>query len=66
MPIIIKDNIYYFGKNVSANSKMLQNYTAPYSATAVSKLEENGAIIIGKSTLVLYIDNCRMNLLWVL
>jgi aspartyl-tRNA(Asn)/glutamyl-tRNA(Gln) amidotransferase subunit A len=44
----IKDVLCYNGHKVSAASKILENYTAVYSATAVQKLLEEGAIIIGR------------------
>jgi aspartyl-tRNA(Asn)/glutamyl-tRNA(Gln) amidotransferase subunit A len=44
----IKDVISYKGHALSAASKMLENYTAVYSATAVEKLLAAGAIIIGR------------------
>jgi aspartyl-tRNA(Asn)/glutamyl-tRNA(Gln) amidotransferase subunit A len=44
----IKDNICYKGHKVSASSAILQNFTAPYSATAVEKILQEGAIIIGR------------------
>jgi aspartyl-tRNA(Asn)/glutamyl-tRNA(Gln) amidotransferase subunit A len=44
----IKDVISYKGHALSAASKMLENYTAVYSATAVERLLEAGAIIIGR------------------
>ncbi len=44
----IKDVLCYHGHKVSAASKILENYTAVYSATAVQKLLDEGAIIIGR------------------
>lgn len=44
----IKDVLSYEGHALSAASKILKNYTAVYSATAVKKLIEEGAIIIGR------------------
>jgi len=44
----IKDVLCYEGHKVSAASKILENYTAVYSATAVQKLLDEGAIIIGR------------------
>lgn len=44
----IKDVLCYEGHKVSAASKILENYTAVYSATAVQKLLAEGAIIIGR------------------
>ena len=44
----IKDVLCYKGHTVSAASKILENYTAVYSATAVQHLVDQGAIIIGR------------------
>jgi len=44
----IKDNICYKGHKASAASKILQNFISTYSATAVERLENEGAIIIGR------------------
>jgi aspartyl-tRNA(Asn)/glutamyl-tRNA(Gln) amidotransferase subunit A len=44
----IKDNICYKGHKASASSKILQGYTSLYSATAVERLVNEGAIIIGR------------------
>ena len=44
----IKDNICYKGHKSTASSKILENFTSLYSATAVEKLLNEGAIIIGR------------------
>ncbi|MEQ1499791.1 MAG: Asp-tRNA(Asn)/Glu-tRNA(Gln) amidotransferase subunit GatA [Parcubacteria group bacterium] len=51
VPIAIKDNILIKGKNVSASSKILENYVATYDATAISKLKEAGAVLIGRTNM---------------
>ena len=43
----IKDVISYKDHKVTASSKMLANYTSIYNSTAVEKLWEEDAIIIG-------------------
>ena len=48
IPCAMKDNILIKGKIASAASKYLEKYVAPYSATAVLKLQNAGAIIIGR------------------
>ncbi|RZK49456.1 MAG: Asp-tRNA(Asn)/Glu-tRNA(Gln) amidotransferase subunit GatA [Pedobacter sp.] len=48
MIIGIKDNICYQGHIVSASSKMLEQFEAPYSATVVERLIAADAIIIGR------------------
>lgn len=44
----IKDVLSYKGHKLSAASKILENYTAVYTATAIQKLVDEGAIIIGR------------------
>jgi aspartyl-tRNA(Asn)/glutamyl-tRNA(Gln) amidotransferase subunit A len=44
----IKDNICYKGHEATASSKILQGYKSLYSATAVERLVNEGAIIIGR------------------
>jgi aspartyl-tRNA(Asn)/glutamyl-tRNA(Gln) amidotransferase subunit A len=44
----IKDVLSYKGHRLTAASKILENYTAVYSATAIQKLVDEGAIIIGR------------------
>ena len=44
----IKDVLCYKDHRVTAASKILENYTAIYSATSVQKLLSEGAIIIGR------------------
>ena len=51
VPFVVKDNFLAFGAPTTAASKMLENFVAPLQATAVEKLEREGAICIGKSNL---------------
>jgi len=51
IPCSIKDNILVKGEIVTAGSKMLENYLAPYDATVVNKLQQEEAIILGKTNL---------------
>lgn len=44
----IKDVLAYQGHSMSAASKILKEYTAVYNATAVDRLLEAGAIILGR------------------
>ncbi len=44
----IKDVLSYKGHQLSAASKILENYTAIYTATAIQKLLDEGAIIMGR------------------
>ena len=45
--VSIKDNICIINKGVSAASLMLKGYVSPYSATAINRLLEEDAILIG-------------------
>ncbi|WP_410207673.1 Asp-tRNA(Asn)/Glu-tRNA(Gln) amidotransferase subunit GatA [Fusobacterium sp.] len=47
IPVAIKDNMVSDGDPATACSKILGNYTGVYDATAVKKLKEADAIIIG-------------------
>lgn len=51
IPAAIKDNILVENMRCTAASKILENYTAPYSATVIKKLEKHGSIILGKTNL---------------
>jgi len=48
IPVGIKDNISVQGLKNTCASRMLSEYVSPYNATVVSKIEEQGGIIIGK------------------
>jgi aspartyl-tRNA(Asn)/glutamyl-tRNA(Gln) amidotransferase subunit A len=45
----LKDNILYEGHEVNAASKILEGYQAIYTATAVQRLLDAGAILIGRT-----------------
>ena len=49
VPIAIKDVLSSTGIPTTCGSKILQNYTPPYDATAVARLESAGAVILGKT-----------------
>jgi aspartyl-tRNA(Asn)/glutamyl-tRNA(Gln) amidotransferase subunit A len=48
MFLAIKDNICYTGHTVSASSKILENYEAVYTATALQRLLDEDVIVIGR------------------
>lgn len=51
IPVAMKDNILVEGMQCTAGSKILKDYVAPYNATCINKLKEQGAIILGKTNL---------------
>ena len=51
VPFIAKDNFLTLGGTTTAASKLLENFEAPLQATAIEKLEAEGAICIGKANL---------------
>lgn len=51
IPVALKDNLMLFGMRTTAGSRMLDTYKASYTATVVSKLQQCGAIIVGKTNL---------------
>ena len=48
IPIAVKDIFNTAGVRTSCGSRILENYIAPYDATAFAKLQEQGAILLGK------------------
>ena len=47
VPIAVKDNIAHAGQPLSCGSRILEGYHAPKTATALERLEEQGALVIG-------------------
>lgn len=51
IPIALKDLYLTEGVKTTAGSKVLENYIGQYDGTAVSKLKNAGAVILGKTNL---------------
>lgn len=51
IPIAIKDNIHIEGELTTCGSKFLTNFKAPFSSTVVKLLEQEDAILIGKTNM---------------
>ena len=47
--IAVKDNMVMRGVRTTAGSRILFNYKPPYTATVVERLENAGAVIVGKT-----------------
>ena len=51
VPIAVKDIISVEGSRTTAGSRILEGYVSPYSATAIERLADAGAVILGKTNL---------------
>lgn len=51
VPLAIKDNILIEGRIASAASKMLEEYTATYTAVAAQKLADAGVVFLGRTNM---------------
>lgn len=49
VPFSVKDSILVEGEQATSASKILENYVAPYDATVITRLKEQGAVILGKT-----------------
>jgi len=49
VPVALKDNLCTRGVRTTASSRMLEHYVPPYDATVVARLEDAGAVIVGKT-----------------
>ena len=49
IPGLIKDNICQNGRITSCASKILENFSSPYDATAIRRLKNSGALMIGRA-----------------
>lgn len=51
VPFIAKDNFLAYGADTTAASNILKGFEAPYQATAIERLETEGAICVAKANL---------------
>jgi aspartyl-tRNA(Asn)/glutamyl-tRNA(Gln) amidotransferase subunit A len=51
VPIAVKDNLCTSFGLTTCSSRMLANFRSPYDATVIQKLENAGAVIVGKTNL---------------
>jgi aspartyl-tRNA(Asn)/glutamyl-tRNA(Gln) amidotransferase subunit A len=51
IPFAVKDNIAVRNFKLTCGSKLLENFVSPYTATAVQRLLEQGAVPVGKTNL---------------
>lgn len=51
IPMAIKDNICTEGVKTTCSSKILENFTPPYNATAMENLNKQGAVVLGKASM---------------
>ena len=51
VPFVNKDNILVAGKVASGGSHILENYIGSYDATAIRRLKEAGAVLLGRTNM---------------
>ena len=51
VPFAAKDNIAVSGAPLTCGSRILEGYVSPFSATVISRLQDAGAVLIGKTNL---------------
>jgi len=51
VPVALKDNLSLAGSPLTCASKILSGYVAPYTATAVERVLDAGAVILGRANM---------------
>jgi len=51
LPIAIKDNMVQAGQPTTCASRILTGFVSPYTATAVQRLRDAGAVVIGRTNM---------------
>lgn len=51
VPVAVKDNLALAGHRLTCGSRILADYRSPFTATAVARLLEAGAVVVGKTNL---------------
>jgi aspartyl-tRNA(Asn)/glutamyl-tRNA(Gln) amidotransferase subunit A len=51
VPVALKDNLSLEGRAVTCGSRILSGYVAPYTATAVERLLDAGAVPVGRANM---------------
>ena len=51
LPLVLKDNLCTRDMPSTCGSRLLEGYVPPYDATAVTRLREAGAVLLGKTNL---------------
>jgi len=51
VPVMVKDNIATIDLPSTCGSRILEGYVSPFEATAVTRLREAGAVIVGKTNM---------------
>ena len=51
VPIAIKDNMVQAGEPTTCASRILTGFVSPYTSTAVQRLVDAGAVVIGRTNM---------------
>ena len=51
VPGVVKDNMSLAGIPMTCSSRILENFIPPYTGTAVQRLVDGGAVVVGKSNM---------------